>query len=114
MEICAPTPYDQINDSNDIVCIFGDKKPCWSTGLAEQDLGKLEEVWEEWVEWSGREGAGRSVVLTECYGLEKMKEVDEASTAYPWRDVGSFCVSLFLSSSHFAVQKSWNLIAVGL
>jgi hypothetical protein len=39
------------------------------------------------VEW---EGAGKSVVLTECYGLEKMREVDGESTAFPWRDVGAF------------------------
>ena len=90
MEMCAPTPYDHINDSNDQVCAFGGRKPCWSTGIAEQDLGKLEEVWEDWVEWSGREGAGKSVVLTECYGMEKAREVDEASTAFPWRDVGAF------------------------
>jgi hypothetical protein len=55
IQICAPKPYNHINSSNDIVCVFGDRKPCCSTGLAVQDLGKLEEVWGEWVEWSGRE-----------------------------------------------------------
>lgn len=44
IQICAPTPYNHINSSNDLVCVFGDRKPCYSTGIASQDLGRLEEV----------------------------------------------------------------------
>ena len=85
LQICAPTPYSHINDCNDAVCAKGPRKPSYCLGLDSSNLGDLEKVWEQWVEWSGREGAGQSVVLTECYGFEKAREVEESSTAYAWR-----------------------------
>jgi hypothetical protein len=88
MNICQPTAYDNINDCNDHVCAKGGRKPCFSTGV--DDVRKLEELWESWVEWSSREGAGHSVVLTECYGYGKAREVEVESTAYAWRGVGVF------------------------
>lgn len=88
MNICQATPYDHINDGNDHVCAKGGRKPCFSTGL--DDVREIEAVWENWVEWSGREGAGHSVVLTECYGYGKAREVEVENTAYAWRSVGVF------------------------
>lgn len=90
MDICAPTPYNQINDCNDAVCAKGLRKPSYCLGINSPQLGDLEKVWEQWVEWSYREGAGRSVVLTECYGFEKAREVEEGSTAYAWRGTDVF------------------------
>jgi hypothetical protein len=90
MQICAPTPYSSINNCNDMVCTKGLRKPSFCLGLNEEKLGDLEKVWEQWVEWSSREGAGQSVVLTECYGFEKAREVVDSSTAYAWRGAGVF------------------------
>jgi hypothetical protein len=90
MQICAPTPYSHINDCNDAVCAKGLRKPSYCVGLDESELGDLEKVWEQWVEWSAREGAGQSVVLTECYGFEKAREVEDESTAYAWRGTGVY------------------------
>ncbi|KAH8761814.1 hypothetical protein F5882DRAFT_305500 [Hyaloscypha sp. PMI_1271] len=90
MQICAPTPYAHINDCNDAVCAKGLRKPSYCVGLNESELGDLEKVWEQWVEWSAREGAGQSVVLTECYGFEKAREVEDESTAYAWRGTGVY------------------------
>jgi hypothetical protein len=90
MQICAPTPYDHVNDANDLVCEKGQRKPAYSLGLDFSQLGDLENVWEQWVEWSSREGAGHSVVLSEIYGFDKAREVDEESTAFAWRGAGVF------------------------
>ena len=90
MQICAPTPYAHINDCNDAVCAKGLRKPSYCVGLNESELGDLEKVWEQWVEWSAMEGAGQSVVLTECYGFEKAREVEDDSTAYAWRGTGVY------------------------
>ena len=90
MQICAPTPYDHINDANDMVCAKGRRKPAYSAGLEEANLEKVGDVWGQWVEWSAKDGAGQSVVLTECYGYEKVREVRDEETAFAWRGVGVF------------------------
>ena len=88
MQQCAPMPYNLINAPNDVVCAKGGRKPIHSVSLKEEDVGKLEEVWEDWVGWSGKEGCGGSVVLTECYGMGFARSVASEETAYPWRECG--------------------------
>ncbi|KAE9377284.1 FAD-binding domain-containing protein [Stipitochalara longipes BDJ] len=94
MQICAPTPYNRVNDANDHICAKGLRKPAYSLGINSSHLNDLGKVWEQWVEWSGREGAGQSVVLTECYGFEKARQVEESSTAFAWRGVGAFVLTI--------------------
>jgi len=99
LQICAPTPYDHINDANDAVCAKGLRKPVYNLGLDSSKLSDLEKVWEQWVEWSAREGAGMSVVLTECYGLEKAREVRMRRRLTHGGAWGLLCeFSFFLSS----------------
>lgn len=88
MQTFAPTPYDHLNDSSDPVCTKGLRKPAFSAGLADDELPNVADVWEDWATWSGKEGCGGSVVLTECYGYERSREIKDDETAYAWRDVG--------------------------
>ena len=93
----APTPYNHLNDANDMISAKGLRKPVYSLGLPSSQLSNLSSVWAHWDDFSSTEGAGQAVVLTEMYGFEKARTVEESSTAFAWRSAGVFvCVPLLI------------------
>lgn len=77
------------NAPSDPACVKGGRKPTWGSGLKRFDEAKLKEAWKMWEKFTSEcKGAMGSVVIGDCYNHDKVREVDEWETAYPWRGVG--------------------------
>lgn len=87
MNMCAPTPYNKTNKASEKACAKGGRKPIFSVGLERSDVGKMKEIWNQWVSYTAEhENANRSIVLLESYGYGKVHEVAVEETAYPHRN----------------------------
>ena len=82
-----PVPYNKTNAPTDYACKQGNRKPCWSIGLQTLETKAMRQTWDNWSEYTEKyDEAKETVVLTEAYGLGKVGEVEESSTAFPHRN----------------------------
>jgi len=87
MQICAPTPYKEINVSSDQACVKGGLKPVRSVGLKDLNTEKLQRLWRHWSDFTELHGNAKgSVTILELYGYDKAREVKDEDTAFPWRE----------------------------
>jgi hypothetical protein len=98
MNMCTPTPYNEINRPSREVCVKGGRKPTFSVSLEKLDLEKTKEIWNLWVAFTAKyDDSKRSIVLVENYGYEKTREVAGEETAFPHRD----CNHHFVGIPHY-------------
>jgi hypothetical protein len=98
MNMCAPTPYNEMNRVSNDACVKGGRKPMFSVGLETLDLERTKEIWSLWIGFTAKyDDAKRCVVLVENYGYEKTREVAEEETAFPHRN----CSHHFVGIVHY-------------
>jgi len=107
----AATPYDKINEPSRMACLKGGRKPTFSVALEMLDAGRVRRVFDDWVKFGAEHADARgSVVISEVYNYEKVKEVEEGTTAFPHREIG-FHMSLvanYMDEGLDGVVKEWG------
>jgi hypothetical protein len=79
-------PYSHINADTDVFAGKGGFKPIWAAGLKKMSPKAMREVWELYTDFVGKdEGLKQSFCMVECYCWDKVREVGDEETAFPWR-----------------------------
>ncbi|EPS31096.1 hypothetical protein PDE_06051 [Penicillium oxalicum 114-2] len=95
----SPTPYNEINAVLDRGQYKGGQKPMWSVALEKIDPAAARELWKHYLAFRLRHPSAKdSVVMFQCYGFGKVRQVPDESAAFPWRALNfHVCASLLYS-----------------
>jgi hypothetical protein len=81
-------PYDKINTVLDRGQHKGGQKPTWSVAIPKLDPKAARALWKHYIDFRlCHPSSTHSVIMFECYGFDKVREVPNECSAFPWRDV---------------------------
>lgn len=83
----AAVTYDHWNDVSQGFCTKGGRKPSFGVGHQHMIPSVWRQIWELFVVFSQKPGAGNGVVLTECYSLEYAQAIPKTSTSFANRHI---------------------------
>ncbi|KAF3766660.1 FAD-binding domain-containing protein [Cryphonectria parasitica EP155] len=88
-------PYNTWNAAGDAFCADGGRKPSYETNLKTLDPTAWREVWNEYIDFYDTYAeANLTTLLTECYSTGKMLEIGDSQSAYPWRDIKCYAITI--------------------
>ena len=86
MEQPLMIPFNKVNNSVDHLMSKGGWKPIKSTSIKKLSLAPIPEIWKMYVAFVEKDvDAKSSVVMIQCYGHKKVREVADAETTFPHR-----------------------------
>ena len=81
----AWSPYNQINVGSDSICVKGGRKPTYGAGFAKLDPATWRAIWNQYNTFLQNPGTENTLVLVECYSLQKAMSFGDASSSYAFR-----------------------------
>lgn len=80
MEMCSVESFDKWNDSGDIFCLPGGRKPAYSTSINHMQPRKWLEIWDLYKQFQSK--APNSAILIERFNMAKSREVSSGSVSW--------------------------------
>jgi hypothetical protein len=80
MEVCSVESFEHWNDSGDIFCVPGGRKPGYSTSMNHMQSQKWPEIWDLYKEFQAK--APNSAILVERFNMTTSREVPRGSVAW--------------------------------